>query len=135
MLFRSMPYRKAAYAASGLKMTTIDFAAQSGRPSEKVRFSRAVDSLALYTGIGYKVAFGVSVIMLLLMLASVVYIFAINLLGNTPVEGWTTTMLVVTGGFFGVFLLLAIVLKYLALLVEMVFKQQKYLVESVEKIT
>lgn len=43
-------------------------------------------------------------------------------------------MLVLTLGFFGVFLILAIVLKYLSLLVDLVFRHQKYLVESVEKL-
>lgn len=131
----TMPYRKAAYAACGLKMETLTFKGGAGRIKGDLRLSRAADSLALYTGIGYKIALGISVIMLLLMVAALVYTAVIYLGGGNPIEGWTTTMLLLTGGFFGVFLLLSIVLKYLSLLVEMVFKNQKYLVESVEKIT
>mgnify|MGYP002579730023 CR=1 FL=1 len=51
-----------------------------------------------------------------------------------PVEGWTTTMFVITVGFSGLFAVLTIVVKYLSLLVDLVFKQQKYLVESIEKL-
>ena len=43
-----------------------------------------------------------------------------------PVEGWTTTMFVITVGFSGLFAVLTIVVKYLSLLVDLVFKQQKY---------
>ena len=43
-------------------------------------------------------------------------------------------MFVLTLGFAGVFAVLAVVVKYLSLLVDLIFKKQKYLIESVEKI-
>ena len=43
-------------------------------------------------------------------------------------------MFVLTLGFAGVFAVLAIVVKYLSLLVDLIFQKQKYLIESVEKI-
>ena len=49
--------------------------------------------------------------------------------------GFTTTMLVLTGSFFGVFAILTIIIKYLSLLVNLIFKKQRYLVESIEKIS
>lgn len=130
----TMPYRKAAYAASGLKMETIMFEGRAGKTKEYMRGTYALDSLALYTDVGYKASLGISGVMLLLMLASLVYTLVVYLGGKNPVPGWTTTMLLLTGGFFGIFLILSIVLKYLTLLTELVFKKQKYLVESVEKI-
>lgn len=132
-----MPYRKAAYAASGLKMKALLYTGRRGQRGEKMRLSKAVNSLALYTNVAYKVSLAISVLMLLLMLAALVYVvvlFALRGPGGLQ-SGWTTTMLLLTGGFFGVFLMLAFVLKYLSLLVELVFKKQKYLVESVEKIS
>lgn len=133
----TMPYRKAAYAASGLKIATLTFSSKlaKGKKGEDMRLSKAVDSLALYTNVGYRVAFGISMLMLLLMLAALVYTVVVFLGGVKPVPGWTTTMLLLTGGFFGMFLLLTIVLKYMSLLVGLVFKKQQYLVESIEKIT
>lgn len=131
----TMPYRKAAYAASGLKIATLTYEGEAGRLAEHMRLSRAADSLALYTGLGYKASLVVSIAMLLFTVGVLVYTLIINLSGIVdPVPGWTTTMLVLGGGFFGVFLILAIVLKYLSLLVDMLFRKQKYLVESVEKI-
>ncbi len=130
----AMPYRKAAYAASGLKLSTLSFPGSAGDLKEKLRLSRAMDSLALYTDLGYRVSLGISVFMLVLMVASLVYTLVNVLSGRQLAEGWTTLMLLLTGGFFGVFLILAIVLKYLSLVVDLIFKKQKYLVESVEKV-
>ena len=52
-----------------------------------------------------------------------------------PVAGWTTTMLVMSFGFFGLFVILAFVLKYLSVILNMVFVQKQYVIESVQKIT
>ena len=37
-------------------------------------------------------------------------------------------------GFFGVFALLTIILKYLSVLLNLIFKQQRYLVADIEKV-
>lgn len=127
-----LPYRKAAYAASGLKMADLEFA---GRLTEKPagRFSLAIDSLALYTDAGFKASMGITLCMLALALAELLYTLVIFFTGH-PVAGWTTTMFVITVGFAGLFAVLSIAVKYLSLLVDLTFKQQKYLVESIEKI-
>ena len=129
-------YRKAAYAASGLKQKTLheESVALGTGAKQHLRLSLAVDSLALYTNAAYHFSFGVAMLMLVGTFAELVYALCIYLSGANPIEGWTTTMLVLTVGFFGVFAILSIVLKYLSLLVELVFKQQKYLVEGVEKL-
>ena len=127
-----LPYRKAAYAASGLKMTDLTF---EGRILDRGtgRFSLAADSLTLYTDAGFKFSAGITLIMMALALAELVYTLVIFATGH-PVEGWTTMMFVLTLGFAGVFAVLAIIVKYLSLLVDLIFKKQKFLIESVEKI-
>ena len=127
-----LPYRKAAYAASGLIMTDLEFDGQLTVKS-KGRFNLALDSLALYTNAGFKASMTVTLCMLALALAELVYTLVVFITGH-PVEGWTTTMFVITVGFSGLFAVLTIVVKYLSLLVDLVFKQQKYLVESIEKL-
>ena len=97
------------------------------------RFNLAIDSLALYTDAGFKASVGITLFMLALALAELVYTLVIFATGH-PVAGWTTTMFVITVGFAGLFAVLAIVVKYLSLLLELTFKQQKYLVESIEKL-
>lgn len=131
----SLPYRKAAYAASGLKMKTLTYEGRAGGATENLRFARAVDSLALYTDVASKFSMAIAFVMLGLMVAALVYTLVVTFgLAVSPVPGWTTTMLLLTGGFFAVFLLLAFILKYLTLLVDLIFRKQRYLVESVEKL-
>ena len=127
-----LPYRKAAYAASGLKMADLEY---DGTLSKRRggRFNLALDSLALYTDAGFKASIGVTLCMLALALAELVYTLVVFFTGR-PVAGWTTTMFVITVGFAGLFAVLAIVVKYLTLLLDLTFRRQKYLVESIEKL-
>ena len=123
---------RTAYAACGLKMTDLEFDGRVGAGAPH-RFNLAIDSLALYTDAGFKASVGITLFMLALALAELVYTLVIFATGH-PVAGWTTTMFVITVGFSGLFAVLAIVVKYLSLLLELTFKQQKCLVESIEKL-
>lgn len=128
----NLPYRKAAYATSGLKMAVLSF--DGFTKTKDDRFELAVNSLLLYTDAGYKISLGIAECMMWLALAELLYTLYIYLFGGYPVEGWTTTMFVLTVGFAGLFAILSIIIKYLSLLVDLVFKKQKYMVESIEKI-
>ena len=64
----------------------------------------------------------------------VLYSVVVYVTGN-PVEGWTTTILFLSVAFLGLFGILTIIVKYLQLLVEMVFKRKHYSFESIEKLT
>ena len=121
-----LPYRKAAYGV-------LEYQGSSIESVQRRRFGQAVDSLVLYTDMGYRVSLTIAGVMLLLTFAELVYTLAIYI-GGRPVSGWTTTMLVMTGSFFGLFCILTIIIKYLALLTDLLFKQKRYLVESVEKL-
>ncbi len=132
------PYRKAQYYSCGLKAAIIEYNAVSaikniGQP-KKVRRELALNSLILFTNVAYKISVGFALAMMLVLIITTVYVVAVYLAG-APVAGYTTTMLLISGCFFGVFAVLTIIIKYLSLLVDLVFKKQKYMIESVEKIT
>ena len=127
-----LPYRKAAYAASGLKMADLEFDGVLPN-TEQGRWNLAMDSLALYTDAGFKASTGITMFMMILALAELLYTVVVFATGH-PIVGWTTTMLVLTVGFAGLFEVLTILVKYLSLLLDLTFKKQKYLVESIEKI-
>jgi glycosyltransferase involved in cell wall biosynthesis len=138
---KTIPYRKALYANSGLKMYTIiykrnnsDRISYHSRQKSGNRRDIATDTFIMFTDIAYKLALILSAILLLSTIGSGIYTCIIYFGINQPVAGWTTTMLLLSGGFFGVFLLLTVIIKYLSVLVNLVFKKQKYLIESVEKI-
>ena len=127
-----MPYRKAAYASSGLKNAVLEY---SGRCYDKHenRLRLAVESLLLYTHFGYRVSILLSIAMAFVTMSACIYVIAVYCLGS-PIAGWTTTSLMISFGFTGVFLGNTIVVKYLALLLELLSKRERYLVENVEKI-
>lgn len=123
------PYRKASYAASGLKVAEVKVA---GRATHKTDLAMAVTSLALYTDVFYKVASWLSVLMAVLSLIEIIYVVAIAASG-IAVAGWVTTMLVLSIGFMAVFVLFAFALKYLDLLVKITFVKQGYLTDGIER--
>ena len=90
-------------------MTDLEF---DGRLTvkSKGRFNLALDSLALYTNAGFKASMTITLCMLVLALAELVYTLVVFATGH-PVAGWTTTMFVITVGFAGLFAVLTIVVK------------------------
>lgn len=137
---RTIPYRKAVYANCGLKTTTIKYAVTNqkhqsiDRKEKKFRAGLAVDSLILFTDMGYFFSKMMTVFMMSMTILMVLYSIVIYITLN-PVEGWMTTILFLSVAFFGLFGILTIVIKYLQLLVRLVFKRKQYSFESIEKLT
>ena len=71
---------------------------------------------------------------LLFTIVSLIYAFWDHFTNGSIIEGWTSTICFMSFGFFGIFVLLTIILKYLSVIVNLIFRRQKYIVESVEKI-
>lgn len=132
---QNIPFRKAAYANCGLAIDTITY-----NPINKVirkhhdDCSRvAMDSLILFTDIAYRITVGLAFLMLLISIVIAIYALTYWMYEN-PVEGWTTTILFMACGFFGLFAILAMVIKYLQTLVNLSFKKKDYLFESITKL-
>lgn len=135
---KTVPYRKAIYANCGLKIDTIhynsDMKKSTNRDDGDIRKNIAIESLMLFTDIAYKAAIFMTFLMMIgILLVGIYTIFVFA--SQQPVAGWTTTMLFLSVGFFGVFAILAVVIKYLSIIVDLIFKKQKYMIESIEKIT
>ena len=128
----NLAYRKAVYASTGLKMSVIEFDGEVMN-SEPDKLNLAVDSLVLYTAFGYRFSLRFAALMMSVTLAELAYTLTVWLTGN-PVSGWTTTMFVLTFGLTGIFGVLAIILKYLALIIRLSVNKQNYLVENIEKV-
>lgn len=132
---QNIPYRKAAYANCGLAITSVKYS-----PLKKVvrkkhdgRASMAINSVILFTDVAYRVTVSLASIMALTAVGMGVYALIYKYLQN-PVEGWTTTIIFLAFGFFGLFVILAMVIKYLQTLVSLVFMKKNYLFESIEKL-
>jgi dolichol-phosphate mannosyltransferase len=132
---QTIPYRKAIYAGCGLKMDTLSY-----QPTKKLRPKKhnqrvdlAINSLILFTDIAYRFTLGMAIVMILITIGVAVYALGYYFFNN-PVEGWTTTILFLSFAFFGLFSILAMVIKYLSTLIQLNFSKKKYLFESIERI-
>lgn len=137
---KTVPYRKAIYANCGLKTAHLKYSVQNipaynGDKEEKgYRKSLAMDALILFTDVGYRFAKLMTVFMMLLAILVVCYSIIIYF-SSSPVAGWTTTILFLSVAFFGVFGVLTVIIKYLQVIVDLVFKRKHYSFETIEKIT
>lgn len=137
---KTVPYRKAVYANCGLKTVNekykimADSQITKNKVEEKYRKKLAVDTLILFTDVGYKFSVAMTSVMMFVAIAMAMYSIVV-FTTRTPVAGWTTTILFMAFAFFCLFGILTIVIKYLQIIVGLVFKRKRYSVESIEKIT
>jgi len=132
-LSKSIPYRKAVYADCGLKIATLESEVRmlsSGNRS----MDTAIDALILFTSAATRMSFYLTILFMIACLIVIAYVVTIYLSGS-PVLGWTTTMLFMSFGFLSIFVMLGIMLKYLTVIIDLVFKNKTYVTESIEKLT
>lgn len=136
---KNIVYRKAVYANCGLKMLNISYESNKNvkkpvsKECQKNKANTAINSLILFTNVGYKVSLFLSTLMLLSTVLVAIYAITI-FINKDPVQGWTTTILFLSFGFFGIFSLITIAIKYLDTLVDLQFKKKLYLIESIDKL-
>ena len=135
-----IPYRKAVYSNCGLKMSTLYYDSKDVKARIKnktvasERTSLALDSFIYFTNVLERVSMVICGFFLIVTVAMGIYIISDFFNAHKPVEGWLSTMGFLALGFFGVFALLTIILKYLSVLLNLIFKQQRYLVADIEKV-
>lgn len=135
-----IPYRKAVYSNCGLAMTTLYYESKdkTARIKNKTvtseRTSLAFDSFIYFTNVLERLSMIICAVFLLITVGVGIYIISDVFSASRPVEGWLSTMGFLALGFFGVFALLTIILKYLSVVLNLIFKQQRYLIADIEKV-
>ncbi len=136
-----IPYRKAVYMDCGLGNATIYYDSRDvdvrvkNKTVSSERTTLALDSFIYFTNVLERTSAIICGAFLMVTVFMGVYIISDFLNDNTkPVEGWLSTMGFLALGFFGVFALLTIILKYLSVMLNLIFKQQRYLVSDIEKV-
>lgn len=124
----TIPYRKAAYASCGLSNDYIEFTPSvkigiNDTDEKNMRRKIGIDILILYTDMGYRLAMSLACIMILFTLFCIIFIIVIYCIGN-PVPGHVSTFGLASFGFFGVNSLLAVLIKYISLNLNITFKRQ-----------
>lgn len=136
---KTVPYRKALYASSGLCSARLFYKKQAdskkcGREERRYRRELAINSLILFTDVGYSFSIYMAVLMMCIAVFMLGYSVVVYLT-QTPVEGWTTTILFLSFAFFGLFGVLTVIIKYLQIIVDLVFRRKTYNFESINKLT
>lgn len=137
---KTIPYRKAFYANCGLKADILTYSNKNIkdlRHTQIIKENRkdmAISSIILFTDAAYRFSITLALIMMVVTIVNAAYTIVIFLGNVKPVEGWTTTMLFLSFAFFGMFAISAILIKYLSIIIDLVFRNQRYIVESIEKI-
>lgn len=137
---KTIPYRKAIYANCGLKVFNMKYDAltickkRKSSQEKMYRKNLAIDALIIFTNLGFNVSMMMTTIMLFVALFMMIYSMLIYITKN-PVAGWTTTILFLSLGFFMLFAILTVVIKYLQIIVDLIFKHKNYNIEDIEKIT
>lgn len=131
-------YRKAIYAAGGMKRChltdeSIRILNKHDKSEVKMRWQLAINSLMLFTNVIQRISFFISCLFLVIVMVITVYIVSVFVLSK-PVAGWTPIMMYLSIGFFGVFALFSVILKYLSLILNLIYQKDTYVVESIRKV-
>lgn len=125
--------RSVAYVVSGLKSTSIEIdIAYKNRRNFSDNLVLMFDTLIYYTDtitiVSQKIAFG----FLWLFAAGMVYGLVLRL-ANQVIEGWASIFLLLSLGFFGVFFILSIIIRYLHHILRSSLNAKDYIFGSVDK--
>lgn len=135
---KTSPYRKALYVKCGLKMVYFDYDIKNNKylkiskNLKKERKKNAGDALVLFTDLFYKISLFITIIMMFITCGVGIYTVII-FISKHPVAGWTTTMLFLSLCFFILFFMISVIMKYLSIIISLIFKNSKYLIASIDK--
>ena len=124
----------------GLNMATINYelskdaAANSSKASFSERGELTLDSFIYFTNIMERISAVLSGGFLIVSTFCLIYSLIDHFMGNDIASGWPSLMSFMSVGFFGIFALLTIILKYLSVMLNLIFRQQRYMVAEIEKI-
>ena len=113
---KTTPYRKVAYASSGLNADSIKYKVMQtwgstlSREEKLYRVSLGIDTLIMFTNFGYKFSILMTAAMIIVTLFMLVYSITVYAMG-IAIEGWTTTILFLSIAFLGLFGILTVIIK------------------------
>lgn len=134
-----VPYRKAVYANCGLGICNLrypvamDSVKAADREEGRYRRGLAAEALILFTQAGYRVAVCLTALMMCAAIGMTGYTVFVYT-ARRPVEGWTTTLLFMSIAFLGLFGILTIIVKYLQIIVDLVFRKRGCTFGEIEKL-
>ena len=131
-----IPYRKAVYMNCGLAVKKLTYRSTDPKAHSHKgeRFSLAFDSFIYFTDVMQRFSSFVTLLFLALTIGVIIYVIWSYVADERLVSGWVSLMGFISIGFMGIFGLLSVMLKYLSVIVDLVFKKQRYMIEDVENL-
>ena len=132
---QTIPFRKVAYANCGLALSSVNYDTIKKLPksARSVTISQATESFILFTDLFFRLTLYSALIMMFIAIGMGLYALILNFF-RAPVEGWTTTVVFLSLGFMGMFFMMAMILKYQQVQVNLAFRKKEYLFESITKL-
>lgn len=135
-----IPYRKAIYMNCGLKVCTLSYhptiiSNDIKHSHSDERVGLAINTFIYFTQFMEKISLFICIAFFVLSIITVGYVIYSYFLDKHLITGWVSMMGFLSVSFMGIFTLLTVVLKYLSVLVDLVFRHQRYFIEDIEKIS
>jgi dolichol-phosphate mannosyltransferase len=133
-------YRKVLYKHCGFPASFIEYEPiQKDFSENEITFfqkaSLATDVFIVFSNIGTHIAMFFSFVSFILSASIGIYALTVYLTGQATISGWTTTMLFLSLGFSGIFLILTIMSKYISIMLSEQRKGQLYTIQNIDKIS
>lgn len=131
-------YRKALYHYSGFKTLihtyeVINDEKQKARLNLTEKMQLGSDVLVNFSNIGMRIAINISIFFILMTFLVLAYTMYSYFTLDSIQLGWTTTMLFLSGSFSGVFLILAVLAKYMTVIISEIKDKPSYVFRGVER--
>jgi dolichol-phosphate mannosyltransferase len=140
ILNNTIPYRKMLYAACGLPNDHINYipvkSAKSRKRNNKelsYRLNSGINYTIIFTKLMENITYIMSCIFLLVSIGTGIWALYSYWVEDNVVAGWVSLMGVISFGFFGIFLLLSVIVKYMSLILDINYKKTSYVVETANK--
>lgn len=130
-------YRKILYLNTGFPYTTIDYNSKTKIKSNKTlkeKINLAIEMFLLFSNVGLNFTFILSILFFIFSIVIGIYAMFIFFTYKQVISGWTTTMLFLSFGFSGIFLLIGILIKLLNLVLQETKDKPQYTIRSIKKI-
>ena len=127
-------HRKVAYSLAGLNVGL--FYSELTNKNKRVLsddISLTIDTFIYYTNVMSKISIGVSLIFL--SISAFFILFSLySYLTKSTVEGWASLSLISSLGFFGIFLMISIITKYLDHILHGISKNKSYIYSNITRL-
>lgn len=133
-------YRKALYHYSGFNTMTVDYDclfAHNHRDNMGLRekMNLAVDVLIGFSNIGTRLPLNISILFAFVSIITIVYTIYSYFTVENIQAGWTTTMMFMSISFTGLFFVLAVILKYINVLLYELQDRPRYIYKTIDRYT